>query len=155
MTESFFSKCDFIFWYCSLICNILYETGPIQWMFSQHCGYWWPGALAVATVLTTHPCVSRCLKVKTCRQNGNFSQPGGYQISHKISYRKISQNPEGAISVVRVSNCSEIRGDCQILKGYKHDNSRSRAFETSRHLMIRRLMRYWIGPVYIYTARPS
>ena len=19
---------------------------PIQWMFSQHCGYWWPGALA-------------------------------------------------------------------------------------------------------------
>ena len=24
----------------------LYETGPIQWMFSQHCGYWWPGALA-------------------------------------------------------------------------------------------------------------
>ena len=24
----------------------LYETGPIQWMFNQHCGYWWPGALA-------------------------------------------------------------------------------------------------------------
>ena len=24
----------------------LYETGPIQWMFSQHCGYWWLGALA-------------------------------------------------------------------------------------------------------------
>ena len=27
-----------------LMCNILYETGSIQWMFSQHCGYWWPGA---------------------------------------------------------------------------------------------------------------
>ena len=39
----------------------LYKTGPIQWMFSQHCGCWWPGALA--TVLTTHPCVSRCLRV--------------------------------------------------------------------------------------------
>ena len=24
----------------------LYEIGLIQWMFSQHCGYWWPGALA-------------------------------------------------------------------------------------------------------------
>ena len=24
----------------------LYETGPIEWMFSQHCGYWWPGAIA-------------------------------------------------------------------------------------------------------------
>ena len=24
----------------------LYETGPIQWMFNQHCGCWWPGASA-------------------------------------------------------------------------------------------------------------
>ena len=40
----------------------LYETGPIQWMFNQHWGYWWPGALAA--VLTTHSCVSRCLRVK-------------------------------------------------------------------------------------------
>ena len=24
----------------------LYETGPIQWVFNQHCGCWWPGALA-------------------------------------------------------------------------------------------------------------
>ena len=29
--------------YCVIF---LYETDPIQWMFSQHCGYWWPGALA-------------------------------------------------------------------------------------------------------------
>ena len=30
-----------------LMCNFfLYKTGAIQWMFSQHCGYWWPGALA-------------------------------------------------------------------------------------------------------------
>ena len=44
----FFSKCDFIFWCCSPYVQyfFLYETGPIQWMFSQHCGYWWPGALA-------------------------------------------------------------------------------------------------------------
>ena len=46
------------------LCAIfLYETGPIQRMFSQHCGYWWPGALGpgqVATVLTMHPCVSQC-----------------------------------------------------------------------------------------------
>ena len=30
----------------TLCAIVLYETGPIQWMFSQHCGYWWPGALA-------------------------------------------------------------------------------------------------------------
>ena len=23
-----------------------YETGPINWMFNQYWGYWWPGALA-------------------------------------------------------------------------------------------------------------
>ena len=37
------------------LCAIfLYETGPIQWMFSQHCGYWWPGALApdIITILS-------------------------------------------------------------------------------------------------------
>ena len=22
------------------------ENGPLQLIFSQHCGYWWPGALA-------------------------------------------------------------------------------------------------------------
>ena len=38
----------------------LCETGPIQWMFNQHCGCWWPGALAV---LTMQPCVSWCLGV--------------------------------------------------------------------------------------------
>ena len=26
----------------------LYETGPTQWIFNQHCGYWWSGASAVA-----------------------------------------------------------------------------------------------------------
>ena len=48
------------------LCAIfLYETGPIEWMFSQHCGYWWPSSIraSVATVLTTHPCVSRCLRI--------------------------------------------------------------------------------------------
>ena len=25
----------------------LYETDPIQWMFNHHCGYWWPGAVAL------------------------------------------------------------------------------------------------------------
>ena len=42
----------------------LYETGPIQWLFSQHCEYWCPGAL-VATVLSMHPCVSCCLWVNS------------------------------------------------------------------------------------------
>ena len=37
----------------------LYETNPKQWILSQHCGYWWPGALAVATELHTYPCISR------------------------------------------------------------------------------------------------
>ena len=23
----------------------LYEAGPISWLFNQHCGYWWAGAL--------------------------------------------------------------------------------------------------------------
>ena len=28
-------------------CNIcLYQTGSTTWLFNQHCGYWWPGALA-------------------------------------------------------------------------------------------------------------
>ena len=26
--------------------NILFETGQIQWAFSQYCRYWYPGALA-------------------------------------------------------------------------------------------------------------
>ena len=30
----------------TLCAIVLYETGPIQWLFSQDCGYWWPGALA-------------------------------------------------------------------------------------------------------------
>ena len=65
----FFFKMWFHFLMLFNLCAIfLYETGPIEWMFSQHCGYWWLGALApghwsVATVLTTHPCVSRCLRV--------------------------------------------------------------------------------------------
>ena len=36
MTGSIFSKCDFIFWCCSPYVQfriVLYETGPIQWMF--------------------------------------------------------------------------------------------------------------------------
>ena len=30
----------------------LYETGPVQWIFSQHYGYWWPGTSAPGH----HPC---------------------------------------------------------------------------------------------------
>ena len=42
-----FIKMWFHFFMLFTLCAIvLYETGPIQWMFSQHCGYWWPGALA-------------------------------------------------------------------------------------------------------------
>ena len=34
-------------------------------IFGQHCGYWWLGASAsVATVLSTHPCIVRCLWVE-------------------------------------------------------------------------------------------
>ena len=44
---NFFFKMWFHFLMLFTLCAIvLYETGPIQWMFSQHCGYWWPGALA-------------------------------------------------------------------------------------------------------------
>ena len=40
----FFFKIWFHFLMLFILCAIfLYETGPIQWMFSQHCGYWWPG----------------------------------------------------------------------------------------------------------------
>ena len=53
-----FYKCDFM----------LYETGPMQWIFSQHCGYWWPGALATGHQLlqcwVTHPCVSSSLWIQ-------------------------------------------------------------------------------------------
>ena len=41
---------------------LLYETGPIQLIYHQHCEYWWPGALAPR--LTTHSCILRCLRVK-------------------------------------------------------------------------------------------
>ena len=48
----------------------LYETGPIQWIFSQHYGYWWPCTFTlalVATVRNAHPCISGCLWVNpTC-----------------------------------------------------------------------------------------
>ena len=40
------SKCKIFFSNVCYNCNILYETGPLQWLFSQRCGYWWPGALA-------------------------------------------------------------------------------------------------------------
>ena len=33
-----------IFFIISVI--LLYETGPIQWISYQQCGYWWSGALA-------------------------------------------------------------------------------------------------------------
>ena len=55
-----------LFTLCAIF--FIYETGPIQWMFNQRCEYWWPGA-SVATVLTTHPCVSQCLRVKSLRPN--------------------------------------------------------------------------------------
>ena len=32
----------------------LHKSGLIQWIFSEHCGYWWLGALS-------HPCDSSCL----------------------------------------------------------------------------------------------
>ena len=38
-------------WYLKLMLpNInvvfLHQTSPVQWIFTQHCGYWWPGAVA-------------------------------------------------------------------------------------------------------------
>ena len=33
----------------------MYETGQIQWTFSQHCGYWWPDALAPGPRLNIKP----------------------------------------------------------------------------------------------------
>ena len=36
-------------WYFLIVFPItvmfIYEIGPIQWIFSQHCGYWWPDTL--------------------------------------------------------------------------------------------------------------
>ena len=78
----------------------------------------------------------------------------GDSISHKTSYRKISQSLEDAKLVIRVPHCSEIwqatrqhccRGACQISKWYEHFNTRSRGFETLWGLTLRRLIRYWIG----------
>ena len=43
----FFSKKQFYFLMLFTINVILlYKAGPIQWMCHQHCGCWWPGALA-------------------------------------------------------------------------------------------------------------
>ena len=46
----------------------LYKTAPLQWIFSQQSGYWWP---SVATVLNTRSWVSRCLWVNSLRPRQN------------------------------------------------------------------------------------
>ena len=46
--SSNFSKCNFIFWYYSPW-QLYFSMKQVQYkeyLFSQHCGYWWPGALA-------------------------------------------------------------------------------------------------------------
>ena len=54
------------------------------------------------------------------------------------------------------SNCPEMwrpsrqhccTGACQIAKWYEYFNTRSRAIETLQEFIIRRRMRYWIGPL--------
>ena len=43
----FFFKMEFYFLILFPINVIsLYKTGPIQWIYGQHSGYWWPRALA-------------------------------------------------------------------------------------------------------------
>ena len=44
----------------------LHKTGPVQWIFSQHCGHWWSGASA--SLLSRHWlwcqfCLSVCLSL--------------------------------------------------------------------------------------------
>ena len=42
----------------------LYETGPMQLIFNQHCGYWcFSTRASVATVLSMPSCISRRLRV--------------------------------------------------------------------------------------------
>ena len=57
------------------------------------------------------------------------------------------------------SNCAEIwqasrqhycPGACLIAKWYEHFNTRSRAIETLQEFIIRRRMRYWIGPLVLW-----
>ena len=49
----------------------LYETNLMQWILSQQCGYWWPGALAPGYLQpqcwSRHPCFSSCLWVNSLR----------------------------------------------------------------------------------------
>ena len=33
-------------WFPEIVIYFLFESGSVQWIFSQHCGYWWTGALA-------------------------------------------------------------------------------------------------------------
>ena len=48
-------------------CNIC-ASNWTHTLNNQHCRYWWPGALStrssVATMLSTHPCISSCFWVK-------------------------------------------------------------------------------------------
>ena len=41
----FFLKMCFYFLMLFLKNESVNETGPIQWIFNEHCKYWWPGAL--------------------------------------------------------------------------------------------------------------
>ena len=61
--------------------------------------------------------------------------------------------------LLEFSNCAEIwrpsrqhccTGACQIAKWYEHFNTRSRAIEALQEFIIRRRMRYWIGPLVLW-----
>ena len=67
MIGSFFPKRNLIFLY-TISAIFLYETGPIQWMWML-MAWCFSTRTSVATVLTTHPCVSQCWGV-------NSSHPG-------------------------------------------------------------------------------
>ena len=79
--------------FCNVVpCNVVFlcETCRIQWIFTQHCGYWWPGALApghqyLQCWICTHHC---CLWVNTVAQGwGNAEKL--HQLTMSLTHRML------------------------------------------------------------------
>ena len=105
--QFFFPRCNLIFLCCSQHVSFLHEITPIQWIFSQYCGYLWSGRLKIA-------CAERALLkpefwnewmneknilgFKLCAEAENFFQmpclwwPGALAWTHYPTYILSSNN---------------------------------------------------------------
>ena len=84
---------------CSIYhkCTILYETGPIQWIFSQHwlwksMAWCFSNRVSIATVLSTHLCICSSLWVEdsrfgSCELTWSWSRSASESHAFKVEFR--------------------------------------------------------------------